>query len=83
MGVLSVFSGTGLFCGTLVFDFRGWRTRWIEAGDPDGHLRDSRRLGIDPPERVTNQRDHPAHRTHRITSQQDHRAAVDTPRQRT
>jgi hypothetical protein len=46
IGVLSVFAGTSVFCGALVFDFRGRRTRWIETGDPDGHLRDSRRLGI-------------------------------------
>ena len=36
-----------------------------------------------PPERVRKRRDHPAHRTHRIASEQDHRVAVDTPLQRT
>ncbi len=36
-----------------------------------------------PPDRVRRQRNHPAHRTHRIASQQDHRVAVVTPLQRT
>jgi hypothetical protein len=46
IGVVSVFAGFGVACAGIVFDFRGWRTRWIEIGDPDDHLRSSRRLGI-------------------------------------
>jgi hypothetical protein len=46
IGAVSVFAGLGLVCAALVFDFQGWRTRWIESGDPDDHLRGARRLGI-------------------------------------
>lgn len=41
-----VFAACGLACGALVFDFHGWRTRWMESGHPDDRLRDNRRLGI-------------------------------------
>lgn len=46
IGVAVLFAGIGLICGALVFDFKGWRSRWTDSGEPDDHLRDSRRLGI-------------------------------------
>ncbi|MFJ4849795.1 MULTISPECIES: hypothetical protein [unclassified Streptomyces] len=46
IGIVVLFAGIGLICGALVFDFKDWRTRWTDSGEPDDRLRDSRRLGI-------------------------------------
>ena len=44
IGVVSVFFVCGLVCAGLVVDFRCWRSRWIESGEPDDRLRHARRV---------------------------------------